>query len=106
MNWGNPNLTEPLHKKVTLVRNKHLAHRDKKHTWQTLMQQTGLTPDNLDHLICSYFTLAEDVSRMLDIPLDFPEALVKTNIINSIMDVRNALSLYRQQMDDPHNITR
>lgn len=88
---------KPVHDKLKFVRDKHLAHRDKDYTWQKAMQESGLSPEDLDRLITVYFWVASDAAELLELPF-FGEQIILGGISESIADVRTALLQYQPRM--------
>jgi hypothetical protein len=88
---------KPVHDKLKIVRDKHLAHRDKGYTWQKAMQKSGLSAEELDRLITVYFWVASDAAELLELPF-FGEQIILAGISESIVDVRTALLQYQPTM--------
>ncbi len=88
---------KPVHDKLKIVRDKHLAHRDKGYTWQKAMQESGLSAEQLDRLTSVYFSLASDAAELLELPF-FEEQIIFEGISESIAEVRTALLQYQPIM--------
>lgn len=88
---------KPTHDKLKVVRDKHLAHRDKGYTWGRAMQETGLAAEELNQLVTIYFRLAINAAELLELPY-FEEQTVLSEIRKSIGYVRTALLEYQPKL--------